>query len=168
MHTFRICCNKGVHPLAYFPDQNAVAINLQQLLRSAAGLLLAGSLALPGLEAAAAAPAEIQKSLETAARASTPGFGGLSAERGQRFFSSTHGNDWSCTSCHTPTPLAPGKHAKTGREIAPLAPAANPQRFTDAAKVEKWFNRNCNDVLGRVCTAQEKGDVLAYLMSLAK
>ena len=49
-----------------------------------------------------------------------------------------------------------------------MAPAANPQRFSDAAKVEKWFKRNCNDVLGRACTAQEKGDVLAYLMSLAK
>ena len=64
--------------------------------------------------------------------------------------------------------MATGKHTKTGKEIAPLAPATNPQRFADAAKVEKWFNRNCNDVLGRVCTAQEKGDVLAYLMSLAK
>ena len=61
-----------------------------------------------------------------------------------------------------------GKHVKTGKEIAPLAPAANPQRFADAAKAEKWFNRNCNDVLGRACTASEKGDVLAYLMSLAK
>ena len=49
-----------------------------------------------------------------------------------------------------------------------MAPAANPQRFTDAAKVEKWFRRNCKDVLGRACSAQEKGDVLAYLMSLAK
>ena len=50
--------------------------------------------------------------------------------------------------------------------IRALAPAANAQRFTDAAKVEKWFKRNCNEVLERACTAQEKGDVLAYLMSL--
>lgn len=136
--------------------------------RSIAAVLLGGSLALPGLEAPAATPAEIQTSLEAAARAGTPGFSGFSAERGKQFFSSTHGNDWSCTSCHTSAPLAPGKHVKTGKEIAPLAPAANPQRFADAAKVEKWFNRNCNDVLGRVCTAREKGDVLAYLVSLAK
>ena len=136
--------------------------------RSIVGFLLAGSLALSALEASAATPAEIQKSFETTARASTPGFSGFSAGRGQQFFSSAHGNDWSCTSCHTASPVAPGKHAKTGKEIAALAPAANPQRFTDAAKVEKWFNRNCNDVLGRVCTAQEKGDVLAYLMSFAK
>ena len=135
--------------------------------RSIVGFLLAGSLALSGLTASAATPAEIQKNLESAARASTPGFSGFSAARGQQFFSSTHGNDWSCASCHTTSPVATGKHAKTGKEIAPLAPAANPQRFTDAAKVEKWFKRNCNDVLGRACTAQEQGDVLAYLMSLA-
>ena len=88
------------------------------------------------------------------------------AKQGEAFFKSTHGGEWSCASCHTANPLAPGKHAKTGKAIAPLAPAANPQRFADAAKVEKWFRRNCNDVLGRACTAQEKGDVLQYLMSL--
>ena len=137
-------------------------------LRSIAAVLLAGSLGLAGLTAAAATPAEIQKSLESDARASTPGFSAFSAQRGKQFFNSTHGNDWSCASCHTASPVATGKHAKTGKEIAPLAPAANPQRFADAAKVEKWFKRNCNDVLGRVCTAQEKGDVLAYLLSLAK
>ena len=136
--------------------------------RSIAAVLLAGALGLAGLTASAATPAEIQKNFESAARASAPGFSGFSAARGQRFFNATHGNDWSCASCHTGSPVATGKHAKTGKEIAPLAPAANPQRFADAAKVEKWFKRNCNDVLGRVCTAQEKGDVLAYLMSLAK
>ena len=91
---------------------------------------------------------------------------GFSAQRGELFFKATHGNDWSCASCHTANPLGPGKHAKTGKPIEPLAPAANPKRFTDAAAVEKWFRRNCNDVLGRACTAQEKGDVTAYLGSL--
>mgnify|MGYP000380230261 CR=1 FL=1 len=52
--------------------------------------------------------------------------------------------------------------------FAPLAPAAHAERFTRADKVDKWFKRNCNDVLGRACTAQEKGDVLAYLTSLKK
>jgi len=50
--------------------------------------------------------------------------------------------------------------------IQPLAPAANPQRFTDVAQVEKWFKRNCGDVLKRECTAQEKGDILAWLVTL--
>ena len=135
--------------------------------KSMASLLLAGSLAMQGASAYAATPAEFQKTLETEARASAPGFSGFSAARGQQFFNSTHGNDWSCSSCHTSNPRQPGKHASTGKEIAPMAPAANPARFTNAAKVNKWFRRNCKDVLGRVCTAQEKGDVLAYLMSLA-
>ena len=38
--------------------------------------------------------------------------------------------------------------------------------FSDPAKVEKWFRRNCNDVAGRECTAGEKADVLAWLISL--
>ena len=135
--------------------------------KSMASLLLAGSLAMQGISAFAATLAEFQKTLETEARASAPGFSGFSAARGQQFFNSTHGNDWSCSSCHTSNPRQPGRHASTGKEIAPMAPAANPVRFTNAAKVNKWFRRNCKDVLGRVCTAQEKGDVLAYLMSLA-
>jgi hypothetical protein len=45
-----------------------------------------------------------------------------------------------------------------------MAPAVNGVRFTRTGKVEKWFKRNCNDVLGRTCTAQEKGDVLTYLL----
>ena len=42
----------------------------------------------------------------------------------------------------------------------------NAERFTDAAKSEKWFRRNCNDVVGRECTAAEKADVLAWLLTL--
>jgi len=117
------------------------------------GLLAAAS-------ASAATPAEILRGFEA------PGLASFSAQRGERFFKVTHGGDWSCASCHTENPVGQGRHAKTGKDIAPLAPGTNPQRFTDAARVEKWFRRNCNDVLGRACTAQEKGDVLAYLMSL--
>lgn len=98
----------------------------------------------------------------------SPSFGGFSPQRGANFFRATHGRDWSCASCHTENPTTPGKHAKTDKPIAPLAPAANAERFTSPNKVEKWFKRNCNDVLGRACTAQEKGDVLSYLASLKK
>ena len=86
--------------------------------------------------------------------------------RGQQLFTTRHGKDWSCASCHTATPTGEGKHASTGKVIGPLAPAFNPQRFTDTAKTEKWFRRNCNDVLARECTAGEKADVLAWLWSL--
>ena len=113
-------------------------------------------------------PSDLARTYEGAARQASPQFGGFSADRGRTFFESTHGNDWSCASCHTEDPRASGRHAKTGKTIAPLAPAANAERFTSLSQAEKWFKRNCNDVLARECTAQEKGDVLAYLMQLAK
>ena len=59
-----------------------------------------------------------------------------------------------------------GKHAATGKTIGAMAPAFNPERFTDPAKTEKWFRRNCNDVVGRECTAGEKADVLSWLLTL--
>lgn len=92
----------------------------------------------------------------------------FSAARGEAFFKAKHGAEWSCASCHTDNPAATGKHAKTGKAIDPLAPAANAERFTSPKKVAKWFKRNCNDVLSRACTPQEKGDVLAYLLTIRK
>jgi Domain of unknown function (DUF1924) len=112
-------------------------------------------------------PKELLSSLQMQAK-STPGFQDFSSERGEKFFNTRHGNEWSCSSCHTENPAAPGKHAKTGKVIAPLAPSANAERFTNPKKVDKWFKRNCNDVLGRLCTAQEKGDVLAYLLTIKR
>ena len=129
-------------------------------------VVVATLLAAASFAGAAATPAELQKRFDAEARAAAPAFAGFSAQRGEAFFNATHGGEWSCASCHTANPLAAGKHAKTGKAIAPLAPAANPERFSDAAAVEKWFRRNCNDVLGRACSAQEKGDVLEYLMSV--
>ena len=90
------------------------------------------------------------------------------ATRGELFFKSKHGNDWSCASCNGMPPTQMGKHASTGKAIEPLAPAANAKRLTDDAKVDKWFRRNCKDVLSRECTAIEKADVLAYLVGVKK
>jgi hypothetical protein len=127
----------------------------------------ASSLLFGGTAALALTPTDLLKGYEASARSASPAFGGFSAERGRTFFQSTHGGDWSCSSCHTQNPTTPGKHAKTGKTIAPLAPSANAERFTSVAEAEKWFKRNCNDVMGRECTAQEKGDVLAYLMQFS-
>ena len=91
-----------------------------------------------------------------------------SPANGELFFSNKHGKDWSCSSCHGMPPISEGKHVVTKKPIKPMAPAFNPERFTDNAKVEKWFKRNCNDVLGRECVAFEKADVLAYLSSIKK
>jgi hypothetical protein len=63
-------------------------------------------------------------------------------------------------------PVQSGKHAATGKAIAALAPSFNPERFSDPARAEKWFRRNCNDVVGRECTAAEKADVLGWLLTL--
>lgn len=115
----------------------------------------------------AESPKEFLSSLQTEAT-STPGFQGFSSARGEKFFQTRHGNEWSCASCHTENPSAPGKHAKTGKDIAPLAPSANAERFTNPKKVDKWFKRNCNDVLDRLCSAQEKGDVISYLLTFKK
>ncbi len=84
---------------------------------------------------------------------------------GQQLFTQRHGKDLSCASCHQSNPTLPGKHASTGKLIQPLAPAANPSRFTDPAKVEKWFRRNCKDVLSRECSPAEKADIVAWLLA---
>jgi len=112
-----------------------------------------------------AAANPIQDSYRAAAKQENAAFKGFSAARGQAFYSAKTG-DMACASCHGDSPKANGKHAKTGKDILPMAPSANAQRFTDAAKVEKWFGRNCKDVLSRACSAQEKGDFIAYMLSV--
>jgi len=107
----------------------------------------------------AASPQELLKKYEAQS-------GKASTSRGDQLFNTKHGKEWSCASCHDNPPNHETKHIVTGKAIKPLAPSANPERFTDEAKVDKWFKRNCNDVLGRECTAQEKADVLAWLMNV--
>jgi len=82
--------------------------------------------------------------------------GTFSVAAGEKLYKTEGPNQLSCASCHTDSPKNVGKHAKTNKTIDPLAPSANPKRFTDAAQVEKWFKRNCNDALGRACTTQER------------
>ena len=134
-------------------------MNIRILTPLCAAALAAATLMAPASVQAATAQ-ELLAQLN--AQAPSPG----NAGRGQTFFTSKHGKEWSCSSCHTSSPLQAGQHAATGKTIQPLAPAANAQRFTDTAKVEKWLRRNCNDVVGRECNAQEKADILAWLTSV--
>jgi len=127
-------------------------------------MVVAGLAAQPAL---AETPSQVLASIQSEAKSASD-FQEFSAARGESFFKATHGKEFSCASCHSGNPAAPGKHASTGKDILPLAPSANAERFSDPAKVEKWFKRNCNDVLGRICTAQEKGDVLTYLLTVQK
>ncbi len=125
--------------------------------------LLAATVAAGLWAPAHAADTTIAQQLDRwSAQAGAPG----DAARGQAFFSSKHGGEWSCSSCHGTPPTRTGKHASTGKAIDPLAPAFNPKAFTDSARVDKWLRRNCKDVLARECQAAEKADVLAYLASL--
>jgi len=88
-----------------------------------------------------------------------------SPSRGEAFFK-TRRAEWSCASCHTTDPRQEGRHAVTGKAIRPMAPSVEPARLTDRAKVDKWFHRNCRDVVARPCTTAEQADVVAYLISL--
>lgn len=113
-------------------------------------------------------PQQILDSLVQEARQAQPGFS-PSVARGEQFYRAKHtgGKEAeSCASCHTDNPKAEGKHIKTHKVVEPLAPSVNKQRFTDPAHVEKWFRRNCREVLGRVCTPQEKADFTAYVLSV--
>ncbi len=116
--------------------------------------------------AQAAAPAEILAGYQAEAAKQTAGFQ-PSAQRGAEFYKrqfNVSAKMPACTSCHTDSPAQPGRHAVTDKAIKPLAPSANADRFSDSAKVEKWFRRNCTEVVGRECNAAEKADFVAYLM----
>lgn len=107
----------------------------------------------------AVTPAELLKKYESQSSSA-------SVERGQRFFVAKQGREWSCSTCHGAIPNTQGEHVETLKRIKPLAPGANQRRFTDEVKVEKWFKRNCEDVLGRECSAQQKADVIAWLLTI--
>lgn len=120
--------------------------------------------ALATLPAAAADTSAAEQLARFSALAGAPG----NAEHGRVLFTTRQGGEWSCSSCHGNPPTRTGQHASTGKDIAPLAPAFNTGAFTDSARVDKWFRRNCKDVLARECSPAEKADVLAYLIGLRR
>lgn len=94
------------------------------------------------------------------------GAGPFHFDRGERLWNGRQYQDRRCSDCHGTDLKQPGMHRRTQKPIEPMAPSVAKQRYTDPAKVEKWFLRNCKWTLGRECTAQEKGDVLEYLKRL--
>lgn len=156
-------------------------------------LLAAWLLAAPlGLVARAESPADLLVRYEAAARADDPAFEGFSAERGRAFYFARHPlagpGDASCSSCHLEDPRqgyrahrAPvlcrachvinddehpdPEHAKK-RHMGAFAPGANPERFNDWQRVERYFAVNCRLLLRRNCSAREKGDLITWLLSL--
>lgn len=104
----------------------------------------------------------------SAAKAANPAFTGFSAVRGKTLhtqaFAGGKADTPACTSCHGKEVTGAGR-TPAGKAIEPMALSASPARYNDPAKVEKWFKRNCNEVLGRECTALEKGDWLSFMIS---
>jgi len=145
-------------------------------------------------EATAATPEELLARYEREARAEAPAFHGFSAEEGRAFYLGKHPvpviGEVGCVSCHLQDPRRSVMRHRTKipcrachviddaehvdpvnakkREINAFAPVANPRRFTDPEWVEKWFRVNCNYVLKRSCTAAEKGNLLAWVLSLER
>ena len=110
-------------------------------------------------------PASMVAGYTAEAAKSTAGFA-PSAQRGQAFFL----KDWgvsskmpNCTACHGKNLNLEGRHVVTDKRIAPMNPAVNNERFTSTSKVEKWFKRNCTEVVGRECTAAEKADFIQFV-----
>ena len=167
------------------PVPMCTAARVLSALLLATGLFAAGS-------GRGDTPEQILDAYAEQARASDPAFSGFSAERGEAFYREPHvikgAGVWSCASCHLKDPRyavrahhtdipcrachvihdwehPDPKHAKK-RVIDPFAPSANAIRLTDAHRVDNFLKLNCLLLMRRECTTQEKGDVIAYLMSI--
>ncbi len=115
----------------------------------------------------AAAPRnDVLANYASAAKQTDPGFSGFSAARGEAFhrqsFAGGKVDTPACRSCHGIDIRQTGQ-TPAGKVIEPMALSLSPTRYSDPAKVEKWFKRNCQEVLGRECTAREKGDWLSHV-----
>ena len=90
---------------------------LATLSRSLIAALVAGAGLAPA--AHAATPAQLLADYSAQAGAAAV------PARGQQLFTTRHGREWSCSSCHGAVPTQAGQHAGTGKPIAALAPAFN-------------------------------------------
>jgi len=141
-------------------------------LGAALAVVVALLLGLPGRARAATAPSPVAAALlaewQEAAKREQPSFSGFVADEGRKLyvkaFTATPETP-SCQSCHTPDPRREGL-TPAGKVVDPLAPSVNKARFTDRKETEKWFKRNCKQVMGRECTAAEKGHFLTWLLGI--
>ncbi|SCA56873.1 Cytochrome c-type protein SHP [Candidatus Terasakiella magnetica] len=110
----------------------------------------------------------VLEKLKMKAEQENASFQGFDAQRGKVLFETKFGlgkaETPSCTTCHGSSPFTQGL-TRAGKVIEPMASSKTPARYMDQRKVDKWFRRNCNSVLNRECSLQEKGDFLTYMMS---
>lgn len=103
------------------------------------------------------------------AKTINPDFKGCQPDIGRQFFTRkllVEGKEVSCSSCHTDNPANMGENINTHKKIQPLSPVVNKTRFADLEKTEEKFTEHCNDIRGKDCTAQEKCDYIAYLLTV--
>jgi hypothetical protein len=76
-------------------------------------------------------------------------------------------NGKSCATCHHKDVTEPGEVGfwVFKKTIPPMALSANPKLFEDPDHTEKLFNKRCDSVFSRECSALEKGDIMHYLLS---
>ena len=107
--------------------------------------------------------------LKIEAKKENSAFTGFDMSRGEKIFTSKHigkrGKKVSCVSCHTNDFTKNGENLFTGKIIEPLSPKSNPIRLSKIKSIKKWLRRNFKDVYKREGSAQEKGDVLTYILN---
>ena len=157
----------GTGGLARAPRFAPVRVAGALALGAAAVVALALLLGLPSRALAAGPVAtDLLRDYEAQARRANPAFSGFSAAAGHALYVATFtvdGQAASCSSCHTPDPRKAGR-TPAGKVVEPLSPTVNPARLTDRREVEKWFTRNCKQVIGRECTAEEKGNFVTWML----
>jgi hypothetical protein len=180
-----VCCTRGSNDDNRQSEEKMLRSVVLASIVLGCGHLVAGP-------ARAETPQQILAIYAAQARAQDPAFSGFSAERGEAFYFEPHqvkgAGKWSCASCHlkdarysvlahkTDIPCRTchvindgehpdPKHAKK-RHIEPFAPSANPKRLSNPRYVETFLKLNCLLLLTRECTTLEKGDVIAYLMTI--
>ena len=121
-----------------------------------------------GLELNAEMKAYIDE-LKKEAKEQNPSFVGFSAKNGEILFKTENigkeNKKLYCVSCHGSDLRQKAQNIFTGKDIDPLAPSVNKARLSDVKEVKKWLKRNFKDVFLREGTADQKGDVLYYIMS---
>ena len=121
-----------------------------------------------GLELNAEMKAYIDE-LKKEAKEQNPSFVDFSAKNGEILFKTENigreNKKLSCVRCHGSDLRQKAQNIFTGKDIDPLAPSVNKARLSDVKEVKKWLKRNFKDVFLREGTAEQKGDVLYYIMS---
>lgn len=180
------------HPPPGLPLEGGGA-GLSKRMRNAAAIVAIATTVLGAAPAARAVdPYTLIARYEAEVRAAEPAFAGFSAERGRAFYYQKHPirglGAVSCASCHRKDPREQIRAHRTDilcrachviydeehpypaeakkRIIEPFTPAANPERFRDAERVDTYFRTNCLTLLQRACTAQEKGDLITWLLTI--